>query len=82
MEGAIPRQYVRCCGVGDGGYVVTVAGATYKWQRVIFTFWQSRKPYNDQLYEAALRKSKRHLVPLFKKVELGKSPSKNPPTEK
>ena len=55
-----------------------VRALTYKWQRVIFRCWQTRRPYNDQVYEAALRKSKSHLVQLFDKVELGKSPFKNP----
>jgi transposase len=53
-----------------------VRALSYKWQRVIFRCWQSRKPYNDQTYEAALRKSKSPLVALFAKVELGKSPYK------
>lgn len=59
-----------------------VRALAYKWQRVIFRCWLSRKPYNDQQYAAALAKSKSHLVPLFKKVELGKSPFKNRTTEK
>ena len=54
----------------------------YKWQRVIFRCWLSRKPYSDQLYEAALHKSKSHLVDLFNKVQLGKSPFKNPAVKK
>jgi len=54
----------------------------YKWQRVIFRCWQSHKPYNDQVYEAALRKSQSHLVALFDRVELGKSPFKNPAQKK
>jgi len=59
-----------------------VRALAYKWQRVIFKCWQTRKPYNDQLYEDALRKSNSHLVPLFKKVELGKSPFKTPAEDK
>jgi transposase len=55
-----------------------VRALSYKWQRVIFRCWQTQKPYNDQAYEAALRKSKSPLVTLFDKVELGKSPFKNP----
>jgi transposase len=55
-----------------------VRALAYKWQRVMFRCWQSRTPYNDQLYETALRKSKSHLVQFFNKVELGKSPFKNP----
>lgn len=63
-------------------YHTAVRALGYKWQRVIFRCWQSRKPYNDQVYEAALRKSQSHLVALFDKVELGKSPFKNPATKK
>jgi len=59
-----------------------VRALAYKWQRVIFRCWQTRKPYDDQRYEAALRKSNSHLVPLLKKVELGKCPFKNPAAEK
>jgi transposase len=59
-----------------------VRALAYKWQRVIFRCWLSHKPYNDQVYEAALRKSKSHLVPLLDKVELGKSPFKNPVVKK
>jgi transposase len=59
-----------------------VRALAYKWQRVIFKCWQTRQPYNDQVYEDALRKSNSHLVPLFKMVELGKSPFKNPAVEK
>jgi len=55
-----------------------VRALAFKWQRVIFRCWQTHQPYNDEVYEAALRKSKSHLVPLFGKVELGKSPFKNP----
>jgi transposase len=58
-----------------------VRALAYKWQRVIFRCWLSRKPYSDQLYEAALRKSKSHLVALFNRVELGKSPFKNLPVK-
>jgi transposase len=59
-----------------------VRAVAYKWQRVIFRCWLSRKPYNDHLYEAALKKSKSHLVTLFDRVQLGKSPFKNPAPEK
>jgi Phage integrase, N-terminal SAM-like domain len=54
-----------------------VRALAYKWQRVIFRCWQDRKPYHDQLYEKALRDAGSHLVALFSKVELGKSPFKN-----
>ena len=37
-----------------------------------------RTPYREETYEAALRKSGSPLVALFDRVELGKSPWKNP----
>jgi transposase len=55
-----------------------VRALAFKWQRVIFRCWQNRTPYQEAIYEAALRKSGSPLVALFDKVELGKSPFKNP----
>ncbi len=51
-----------------------VRALSYKWQRVIFRCWQTRQPYDDQLYETALRKSNSPLVRLLGKVEIGKNP--------
>ena len=50
----------------------------FKWQRIIWRCWQDRQPYEEQKYEAALRKQGSPLVALFDRVELGKSPFKNP----
>lgn len=55
-----------------------VRALAFKWQRVIWRCWQDRKPYEEKIYEAALRKSGSPLVALFDRVELGKSPWKNP----
>jgi transposase len=55
-----------------------VRALAFKWQRVIWKCWQDRTPYRDQLYEAALRRSGSDLVNLFDRVQLGKSPVKNP----
>jgi hypothetical protein len=55
-----------------------VRALAFKWQRVIWRCWQSRTAYREETYEAALRKSGSPLVALFDKVELGKSPFKNP----
>src|SRR5208337_5095888 len=55
-----------------------VRALAFKWQRVIFRCWQNRTPYQEARYEAALRKSGSPLVALFDRVELGKSPFKNP----
>ena len=48
------------------------------WAAVIWRCWQDHKPYDEPTYEAALRKSQSPLVRLFDRVELGKSPWKNP----
>ena len=55
-----------------------VRALAYKWQRVIWRCWQDRKPYAEKTYEAALRKAGSPVVALFDRVELGKSPWKNP----
>jgi len=55
-----------------------VRALAFKWQRVIWRCWQDRTPYREQIYEAALRKRGSRLVALFDRVELGKSPWKNP----
>jgi len=55
-----------------------VRALAYKWQRVIWRCWQDRQPYDERIYEAALRKSDSPVVALFERVELGKSPWKNP----
>ena len=55
-----------------------VRALAFKWQRILFRCWQDRKPYNDQTYEAVLRKRGSALVKLFESIELGESPWKNP----
>ena len=50
----------------------------FKWQRILFRCWQDQRPYDEAKYEAALRKHSSPLVKLFDRVELGKSPFKNP----
>jgi len=55
-----------------------VRALAFKWQRVIWRCWQNRRPYDERIYEAALQKSGSLLVNLFDRVELGKSPWKNP----
>ena len=54
-----------------------VRALAFKWQRILWRCWQSRKPYEEKIYEAALVKAKSSLVLLLDKVELGKSPLKN-----
>jgi len=62
-----------------GSYHHTAVRAlAFKWQRIIWRCWQDHKPYDDQQYEAALRKRKSPVVKLLDRVELGKSPWKNP----
>jgi len=55
-----------------------VRALAFKWQRVIFRCWQDHTPYREETYEAALKKNGSRLAALFDRVELGKSPWKNP----
>jgi transposase len=55
-----------------------VRALAFKWQRILFRCWQDHQPYDETKYEAALRKHRSPLVNLFDRVELGKSPFKNP----
>jgi len=55
-----------------------VRALAYKWQRIIFRCWLNHAPYQDHIYEASLRKHGSPIVALFDRVELGKSPFKNP----
>ena len=55
-----------------------VRALAYKWQRIIFRCWQNHTPYREEIYEASLRKHGSPIVALFDRVELGKSPFKNP----
>jgi transposase len=59
-------------------YHTAVRALAYKWQRVIWRCWQDRRPYDERIYEATLRQRGSSLVALFERVELGKSPWKNP----
>jgi transposase len=55
------------------GHHAAVRSLAYKWQRIIWKCWQTRTPYNEQSYEAALKKSGSPLVTLLDRIELGKS---------
>jgi transposase len=59
-------------------YHTVVRALAYKWQRIIWRCWQNHTPYQEEIYEAALRRSKSPLIALLDKVELGKSPYKKP----
>jgi transposase len=59
-------------------YHTAVRALAFKWQRIIWRCWQDRQPYDEVKYEAALRQRGSDLVKLFDRVELGKSPFKNP----
>ena len=56
-----------------------VRALAYKWQRIIWRCWQKNAPYQESLYEAALRAHGSPLVALFDRVEPGKSPFKSTP---
>jgi transposase len=55
-----------------------VRALAFKWQRIIWRCWQDHQPYNELTYEAALRRNGSNLVKLFDRIEVGKSPWKNP----
>jgi transposase len=61
-----------------GSHHTAVRALAYKWQRIIWRCWQDRKPYDEAVYESSLKKHSSPIVALFDKVELGKSPWKNP----
>src|SRR5262245_46280218 len=53
-----------------------VRALAFKWQRIIFRCWQTRRAYDEKTYEAALRRSGSQLVGLLDGIQLGKSPWK------
>jgi transposase len=61
-----------------GSHHTAVRALAFKWQRVIWRCWQDRTPYEEGIYEASLRRRGSDLVNLFDRVDLGKSPWKNP----
>jgi transposase len=61
-----------------GSHHTSVRALAYKWQRIIWRCWQNHTPYDERIYEASLRKHGSPIVGLFKRVELGKNPWKNP----
>lgn len=61
------------------GHHAAVRSLAFKWQRVIWKCWQTRTPYREEIYEAALRKSGSPLVALLDQIQLGKSPYKTTP---
>jgi transposase len=58
------------------GHHTAVRALAYKWQRIIWKCWSTRRPYKEELYEAALKKNGSPLVALFDQIEIGKSPVK------
>jgi transposase len=58
------------------GHHTAVRALAYKWQRILWICWQTRSPYKEEIYEAALRRSGSSLVARFDHIELGKSPVK------
>jgi len=58
------------------GHHTAVRALAYKWQRILWKCWQSRTPYEEEIYEAALKKNGSPLVALLDRIELGKSPLK------
>ena len=63
------------------GHHTAVRALAYKWQRILWKCWQSRTPYQEEIYEAALKKNGSPLVVLLDRIELGKSTMKTTPTK-
>jgi len=53
-----------------------VRSLAFKWQRIIWKCWQSRTPYNEAIYEAALKKRGSPLVARLTQIQVGNSPVK------
>lgn len=80
------KESVLCCRWAAAYYLqqrtkgshhhTAVRALAFKWQRIIWKCWQTRTPYQEQIYEAALRKNGSPLVALFDQIQLGKSPFK------
>lgn len=51
-----------------------VRALAFKWQRVIFRCWKDHLPYDDQAFEAVLKKRNSPLFQLLPDVEVGKNP--------
>ena len=60
------------------GQCQTINRPAHKLARILWRCWQERTPYDEARYEAALRQAGSPVVALFDRVELGKSPWKNP----
>ena len=56
------------------GHHTAVRSLAFKWQRIIWKCWQTRTPYKEELYEAALQKNGSPITALFDQIEVGKSP--------
>ncbi|MCG3149220.1 MAG: IS110 family transposase ISCfr13 [Verrucomicrobiae bacterium] len=57
-----------------GSHHTAVRALAFKWQRIIWRCWQSRTEYQEEQYEAALRKSSSPLVARLDQIVVGKSP--------
>ena len=51
-----------------------VRALAFKWQRIIWKCWQTRTPYHEPTYEAALRRAAARWSALLDQIEVGKSP--------
>ena len=58
------------------GHHTAVHALAFKWQRILWRCWQNHEIYQENIYEAALRRSGSPIVSRFKKIQLGRSPVK------
>lgn len=58
------------------GHHAAVRSLAYKWQRILWKCWQTRQPYDEATYEAALQKSGSPLVARLEAIPREKAPGK------
>jgi len=76
--GAGGRRPTTCNSAPRVVRITPPSGPGLQMAAVIFRCWQNHTPYQEAIYEAALRKHGSPLVALFDKVDWAKVPSKTP----
>ena len=55
------------------GHAAALRALAFKWIRILWKCWQTRKPYDEALYLAALRKTNSPLITLLEALPSGKN---------
>ena len=58
-----------------------VRALAFKWQRIIFRFWQDNLIYSEETFETALKKNGSDLPPRLEHIEVGKIVFTKPATK-